>query len=123
VTVITADTALVPGVCRHGAVCHDGTESSAASAPANARAWLLAEHPGPWPEEATDAHLPAPLRKVVDRAKGILMERFGFVSQDIGPSRGPALIVHHVALRDVVGCVGNKWHGMRWITGVFVVGG
>lgn len=39
-----------------------------ASAPANARAWLLAEHPGPWPEEVTDAHLPAPLRKVVDRA-------------------------------------------------------
>ena len=39
-----------------------------ASAPANARAWLLAEHPGPWPEEATDAHLPAPLRKVADRA-------------------------------------------------------
>src|ERR1700760_1078310 len=68
VTVITADTALVPGVCRHGAVCHGGPESPVASAPANARAWLLAEHPGPWPEEATDAHLPAPLRKVVDRA-------------------------------------------------------
>ena len=29
-----------------------------ASAPANARAWLLAEHPGPWPEEATDAPPP-----------------------------------------------------------------
>ena len=58
----------MPGVCSHGTACHDGTESSVASAPANARAWVLAEHPGPWPEEATDAHLPAALRKVVDRA-------------------------------------------------------
>jgi hypothetical protein len=42
--------------------------SAVASAPANARAWTLAEHPGPWPEEAIDAHLPGPLRKVIDRA-------------------------------------------------------
>lgn len=55
-------------MCAHGAACHDGTESSVASAPANARAWLLAEHPGPWPEEAVGAHLPGSLRKVVDRA-------------------------------------------------------
>ena len=73
VPVIAADTALAyrdrpPWACGHGAACHDGTESAVASAPANARGWLLAEHPGPWPEEATDAHLPAPLRKVVDRA-------------------------------------------------------
>jgi hypothetical protein len=73
VTAITADTALAyrdrpPWACGHGAACHDGTESAVASAPAHARAWLLAEHPGPWPEEAVDAHLPGPLRKVVDRA-------------------------------------------------------
>jgi len=37
----------VAAVCEHGAECHDGTESSAASAPEASRAWLLIEHPGP----------------------------------------------------------------------------
>ena len=61
-------TVALPSVCDHGAPCHDGTESSAASAPANARAWLLIEHNGPWPEEAADAPLPRPLRRLVARA-------------------------------------------------------
>jgi hypothetical protein len=78
VTVITADTALATGTCAHGAACHDGTESSAASAPANTRAWLLIEHPGPWPEEAAEASLPGPLRTAVDRA-GELGVRFQLI--------------------------------------------
>ena len=52
-------------VCEHGAECHDGTEPSLASAPEASRAWLLIEHPGPWPHEAADAALPAPLRALV----------------------------------------------------------
>lgn len=56
------------GACEHGAECHDGTESSAASAPEASRAWLLIEHPGPWPHEAADAALPAPLRTLVGSA-------------------------------------------------------
>lgn len=47
--------------CEHGAQCHDGTEPSAASAPEASRAWLLVEHPGPWPAEAIEAELPEPL--------------------------------------------------------------
>jgi hypothetical protein len=54
--------------CEHGVAPHDGTVSSAASAPEKSRAWLLIEHPGPWPEEAVEAELPAALRAVVDRA-------------------------------------------------------
>jgi hypothetical protein len=52
---VTADT------CEHGAACHDGTEPSAASAPEASRAWLLIEHPGPWPHEPVETRLPAPL--------------------------------------------------------------
>jgi hypothetical protein len=51
--------------CEHGAACHDGTEPSAASAPEASRAWLLVEHPGPWPAEATEAELPDPLAGLV----------------------------------------------------------
>ena len=39
-----------------------------ASAPEASRAWLLIEHPGPWPHEPSDAELPGPLRAVVDEA-------------------------------------------------------
>jgi hypothetical protein len=39
-----------------------------ASAPEASRAWLLIEHPGPWPHEAADARLPAPLRALVSFA-------------------------------------------------------
>ena len=52
-------------VCEHGAESHDGTEPSLASAPEASRAWLLIEHPGPWPHEGADAALPAPLRALV----------------------------------------------------------
>jgi hypothetical protein len=51
--------------CEHGAECHDGTEPSAASAPEASRAWLLVEHPGPWPSEAIEAELPDPLAGLV----------------------------------------------------------
>ena len=59
------------GVCEHGAESHDGTETSMASAPEASRAWLLIEHPGPWPHEAADAALPAPLRTLVRAAVGL----------------------------------------------------
>ena len=51
--------------CEHGAECHDGTEPSAASAPEASRAWLLVEHPGPWPAEPTETGLPFPLGDLV----------------------------------------------------------
>jgi hypothetical protein len=39
-----------------------------ASATTKARAWLLVEHPGPWPEDTGDLRLPAPIRRAVDEA-------------------------------------------------------
>jgi hypothetical protein len=39
-----------------------------ASAPEASKAWLLIEHPGPWPSEPTEAVLSAPLRELVDSA-------------------------------------------------------
>ena len=51
--------------CEHGAESHDGTEPSMASAPEASRAWLLIEHPGPWPHEAAEAEQPAPLGALV----------------------------------------------------------
>jgi hypothetical protein len=58
----------VTAVCEHGAASHDGTEPSMASAPEASRAWLLVEHPGPWPQEPAEAVLPAPLDAVVASA-------------------------------------------------------
>ena len=48
-------------VCEHGAESHDGTEPALASASEASRAWLLVEHPGPWPHEPAEAALPAPV--------------------------------------------------------------
>ena len=58
-------------VCEHGAASHDGTEPSRASAPEASRAWLLIEHPGPWPHEPAEAQFPEPLRAVVSSAAGL----------------------------------------------------
>jgi hypothetical protein len=58
----------VAAVCEHGAECHSGAEPSAASAPEASRAWLLIEHPGPWPHEAAEAAQPAPLAALVEAA-------------------------------------------------------
>jgi hypothetical protein len=55
-------------VCEHGTESHDGTEPAIASAPEASRAWLLIEHPGPWPHEAADAAQPAPLGALVSSA-------------------------------------------------------
>jgi hypothetical protein len=62
---------LLAARCEHGVACHDGSESSAATAPEASRAWLLIEHDGPWPAEAVDAALPAPLRDLAMRADGL----------------------------------------------------
>jgi hypothetical protein len=61
----------VTDVCEHGAASHDGTESSAASAPEASRAWLLIEHPGPWPHEPAEAVLPTPLDALVSAADAL----------------------------------------------------
>ena len=58
-------------VCEHGTASHDGTEPSMASAPEASRAWLLIEHPGPWPHEPTEAVLPDPLGDLVSSAAGL----------------------------------------------------
>jgi hypothetical protein len=58
----------VTAECEHGSGSHSGAEPSMASAPEASRAWLLIEHPGPWPHEPSDAVLPAPLRAVVTSA-------------------------------------------------------
>jgi hypothetical protein len=42
-----------------------------ASAPEASRAWLLVEHPGPWPREAADASFPSALGAVVSSAVGL----------------------------------------------------
>jgi hypothetical protein len=60
--------ASVAADCEHGAESHDGTEPAAASAPEASRAWLLIEHPGPWPHEPADAEQPAPLGALVSSA-------------------------------------------------------
>jgi hypothetical protein len=59
----------VAAVCEHGAECHTGLEPSMASAPEASRAWLLIEHPGPWPHEAAEAAQPAPLAELVKSAE------------------------------------------------------
>jgi hypothetical protein len=55
----------VTEICEHGTASHDGTEPSAASAPEASRAWLLIEHPGPWPHEPAEAVLPPALAGLV----------------------------------------------------------
>jgi hypothetical protein len=57
--------------CEHGRGCHDGAIPSQASAPTGSRAWLLIEHPGPWPEQELDTALPEPLRTVADGAAAL----------------------------------------------------
>ncbi len=54
--------------CEHGAGWHEGTEPFIASAPVATRAWLLIEHPGPWPERPAEAEFPPPLRAAVAAA-------------------------------------------------------
>ena len=59
------------GICEHGAVCHDGTAPSMATAPEASRAWLLIEHQGPWPAEPTEAEQPGRLGELVCAAAGL----------------------------------------------------
>lgn len=61
----------MPVSCEHGAEYHDGTVPSAASAPEKSKAWLLLEHPGPWPAEPTEANLPPPLDVLVADADAL----------------------------------------------------
>jgi Sucrase/ferredoxin-like len=54
----------LPFGCAHGAGCHTGAEAAVGTAPEQARSWLLIEHDGPWPAEATEAALPGVLGKL-----------------------------------------------------------
>jgi hypothetical protein len=80
--------------CEHGARSHDGTVPSAASAPEASRAWLLIEHPGPWPHEPADAVLPGTLRTVV------------FEAVELGVR---VQLVRRPGSRGVSGCVFAGW--------------
>jgi hypothetical protein len=57
-----------PSACEHGVACHDGTALSMATAPEASRAWLLIEHPGPWPAEPGEARWPGGLGALVSAA-------------------------------------------------------
>jgi hypothetical protein len=59
------------GSCEHGAICHDGTALSMATAPEASRAWLLVEHQGPWPAEPTEAEQPGRLGELVSAAAAL----------------------------------------------------
>lgn len=77
-------------ICEHGAASHDGTEPSAASAPEASRAWLLVEHPGPWPHEPAETQLPAPLDALVSAADqlGIRVQMIRRPGRRTGAARG-----------------------------------
>jgi hypothetical protein len=80
----------VTDVCEHGTASHDGTEPSMASAPEASRAWLLIEHPGPWPHEPTEAVLPSPLGDLVSSAAqlGIRVQMIRRPGRRVGDARG-----------------------------------
>jgi hypothetical protein len=80
----------VTDVCEHGTASHDGTDSSTASAPEASRAWLLIEHPGPWPHEAAETVLPDPLGGLVSSAAelGIRVQMIRRPGRRMGDGRG-----------------------------------
>ena len=50
------------------AVCRAARETPRGTAPARARAWLLVEHPGPWPAFGWPEDLPAEAREALAAA-------------------------------------------------------
>ncbi|MFB4295820.1 sucrase ferredoxin [Actinomadura sp. NTSP31] len=54
--------------CGHCPGSHTGKLPCLASATAKARAWLLIEHPGPWPERVADLTAPGPVAEAVRAA-------------------------------------------------------
>ena len=113
-------------VCEHGAASHDGMESSVASAPEASRAWLLIEHPGPWPHEPAEAVLPPPLAALVSAADALgvrvqMIRRPG--RGRIGPARsiyagwteGPQPWLRHAEWsRGIRGQAGGRIRWTRW---------
>ncbi|MCP9948920.1 sucrase ferredoxin [Actinomadura madurae] len=55
--------------CGHCPGSHTGERPCLATATVKAGAWLLVEHPGPWPEHVEDLSGPAPIAEVVRAAK------------------------------------------------------
>ena len=74
-------------ICEHGAECHDGSIVSRASAPEASRAWLLIEHPGPWPHEAAAAALPPGLAELAGAAGNIGVRLQLNRRREVRPSR------------------------------------
>ncbi|MFC6881837.1 MULTISPECIES: sucrase ferredoxin [Actinomadura] len=54
--------------CGHCPGSHSGERPCLASATAKARAWLLVEHPGPWPERIEHLEAPEPLAEAIRAA-------------------------------------------------------
>ncbi|MEV4259284.1 sucrase ferredoxin, partial [Spirillospora sp. NPDC049652] len=55
--------------CEHCPGSHSGERSCLASATTKARAWLLVEHPGPWPERIEHLAEPAALAETIRAAQ------------------------------------------------------
>ncbi|WP_433462639.1 sucrase ferredoxin [Spirillospora sp. CA-128828] len=55
--------------CGHCPGSHTGERPCLATATVKAGAWLLVEHPGPWPERVTDLAGPGPVAEAVRAAK------------------------------------------------------
>jgi hypothetical protein len=64
--------------CEHCPGSHTGALPCLASAAVGARAWLVIEHPGPWPEDIGKLDLPVPIARTVEAA-----ERLGIRCQFI----------------------------------------
>lgn len=76
--------------CEHGAESHDDRAASMASAPEASRAWLLIEHPGPWPHEPADAEFPEPVRVLVAQAveRGVRVQLIRWPGRREAPGPG-----------------------------------
>lgn len=74
------------------ALCRLAREPLDGTAPPRARAWLLVEHPGPWPAFGWPADLPGPVRDVLDQAprhdvRPQLIRRADRAGRQSGPDR------------------------------------
>ncbi|MQA86766.1 MAG: sucrase ferredoxin [Streptosporangiales bacterium] len=56
-------------ICVHGPDGHDGRLPLYGTATERARAWLLIEHPGPWPAHLDEMKTPPPMGSVVSEAE------------------------------------------------------
>ncbi|XVQ07067.1 sucrase ferredoxin [Spirillospora sp. CA-255316] len=85
--------------CEHPRGAHGDASSLPATAPPNARRWMLIEYPGPWPDLRTESdRLPAPIARAFRRAEehGVrpqLVRRPGDRRTRDRRTRGEALVI------------------------------